>query len=134
MDKIILVKKIADYRDGGSEEWEDDKERVWILDNRPNSPTRGLLFEEFTEEPYKGEWIIRNEVKTKKYYYAYSKCEAYGNVMDKPQCSAIDQHPFEWIAYLNTIKVGYYNYLISWQEITKEEFDLFNKLQDENKI
>jgi hypothetical protein len=50
----------------------------------------------------------------------------------RPQSCVIEgQHPFEYISYLNKLPVnnGYTTVLLSWQEITKEEYELYNKLE-----
>ena len=50
----------------------------------------------------------------------------------KPQACVIKGvHPFEYIATLNKAQVnaGYETVLLSWQEITKEEYELYNKLE-----
>jgi hypothetical protein len=73
----------------------------------------------------------------RKYYFVNS---LYINTIDGkignglPQTEAIDIHPFEWLAELNKFgkekKMGG-NVLLSWQEITEEEYTLYKKLEEE---
>jgi hypothetical protein len=73
----------------------------------------------------------------KKYYFVNS---LYINTIDGtigkslPQTEAIDIHPFEWLAGLNKFakdKNMGDNVLVSWQEITEEEYNLYKKLDEE---
>ena len=65
-----------------------------------------------------------------KFYYVNSECFAYGNKMDMSQVFVCNTHPFIECHRLNKMD-NYETVLISWQEITKEEYDLFKKLEED---
>ena len=69
----------------------------------------------------------------KKYYFiSYKFIELPRPIMaNKPQsmgdvCTCIDIHPFEWM--VEKLKEGFATTLYSYQEIPREEFNLFVKL------
>lgn len=67
-----------------------------------------------------------------KYYYVNSICIAYGNTDNKMnQCFVTNKHPFIQCHEYNKMD-NYETILLSWQEITKDEYDLFNKLENED--
>lgn len=65
----------------------------------------------------------------KKYYFVYTVCEAYGSTTYMPQAFVTDKHPFERVSELNKTVDNYVTTIQSWQEITKEEYDLYIQLE-----
>lgn len=65
-----------------------------------------------------------------KYYYVFTTCEAYNNGKYMPQGFVCDIHPFEKVAYFNEME-NYTTTLVSWQEISQEEYNLYKKLEDQ---
>lgn len=65
-------------------------------------------------------------------YYFVSTMYRYSDQPFKPQHEVIkDQHPFETIAEYNKSIPHGEVVLLSWQEITKEEYDFYQKLEKE---
>ena len=65
----------------------------------------------------------------KKYYFFSSMYQYYQNGIWRPQSGVIDMHPFEWVDRLNNRIDNSETILISWQEITEEEYGLYNGLK-----
>jgi hypothetical protein len=73
-------------------------------------------------------------ISEKKYYHVYTKCESGRSIMEEPQCFVTDRHPFEVVAEYNDPKMNYpgKTYLISWQQITKAEYDRYSELYEKD--
>jgi hypothetical protein len=71
----------------------------------------------------------------KKYYFFSSMYQYYQNGIWKPQSGAIDMHPIEWVNRLNSKVSNSETMLMGWQEITEEEFIMYNKkfIESQNK-
>lgn len=68
----------------------------------------------------------------KKYYFVNTVCDWYNRGNFQPQTAVIvEKHPFEWVHHLNNITPEGNTTLLSWQEITKEEYELYNKLEEQ---
>ncbi len=64
-----------------------------------------------------------------KYYYLNTVYRYINNDTYLPQCFAIvNEHPLTRVATMNTIHAEYETILCSWQEITAEEYDIYDKL------
>lgn len=64
-----------------------------------------------------------------KYYFFSSFYSAYGGKW-KPQVGVCNEHPFVLIDHYNKME-GYETRLMSFQEITKGEYDLYKDLEDQ---
>lgn len=70
----------------------------------------------------------------KKYYYINTVYQNFNRGDWTPQVAAInsDRHPIQWVHDLNKDNTSSQEtILLSWQEITKEEYDLYEKLENE---
>lgn len=65
-----------------------------------------------------------------KYYFVssmYRWTYAASRMQFEPQASVTAMHPFKYIEDLNKVENSE-TVLVAWQEITKQEYDLFKKL------
>lgn len=63
----------------------------------------------------------------KKYYFYSSMYEYYANGLFRPQSGVTDVHPIQFIRHLNDTVNDSNTVLLGWQEITKEEYNMYNR-------
>lgn len=62
----------------------------------------------------------------KKYYFFSSMYQSYQDGNFRPQTGAIDMHPILYVKHLNDTVANYETILFGWQEITEEEYKMYN--------
>jgi hypothetical protein len=65
----------------------------------------------------------------KKYYFFNSVYQYHGHGDWKPMSGVADKHPIEYVKYLNDTVENSETKLLGWQEITEEEYNMYNKSQ-----
>lgn len=91
-----------------------------FLDCKPNRVRR------FTQKVFQqipGLYQLKGDIMEKYYFISYVTKRLGREFFD---CSVIEEHPFAWLK-TSLFETNFKIVLVGWQEISKEEYDLYNK-------
>jgi hypothetical protein len=70
----------------------------------------------------------------KKYYFYSSMYQYYQSGNWKPQSGVTEMHPLQWVKHLNDTVNNSDTVLTGWQEITEEEYNMYNGKDGEDEF